>query len=322
MSFTRVHLATAGMVLCSALGMWIGRALATGAPQFTPLTYSGIVTDAAGKPYATAVDVSLAFFDAANGGTQKCKAPAVQCEPGTGVFSVVLPKECADAVHEKAELWSEATVGPAKLVLPRTHVGAVPYALEAESAKAAQTASAATGPLQLQIAALQAKVDGLSAAGAGANGGVRVFDGKDTYLGTLVVASPNNQPGDLVVMTPKGFMFMVSYGGEPKVFAFYFAKESCQGNIAVNYYDFSLVSNPYVPGKFLAYRKIQNQWLVTSPATANFVKTTDFLYISGANGSCNKAPAQVKTNAILVEPISNADAGLPTSIAPGLYFKP
>ena len=40
-----------------------GRALATGAPTLTPLTYAGTVTDATGKPYAVAQDVTLRFYD-------------------------------------------------------------------------------------------------------------------------------------------------------------------------------------------------------------------------------------------------------------------
>ena len=82
--------------------------------------------------------MTLSFFDAATGGNLKCAAATVQSEAGTGRFSVTLPAECADAVHEKTDLWSEAAVGPAKTLLPRAHVGAVPYALEADAAKLAK----------------------------------------------------------------------------------------------------------------------------------------------------------------------------------------
>ena len=129
---------TTTAVLALTLTFLIGRVQATGAPVQTPLTYGGTVADLNGKPYATAVEVTVAFYDAATAGTLKCKAPTVQSEPGTGRFAVTLPAECADAVHDKTDLWSEAAVGPGKTLLPRTHVGAVPYALESEGAKVAK----------------------------------------------------------------------------------------------------------------------------------------------------------------------------------------
>ena len=130
----------AASVLLATVAFVAGKALATGAPAQTPLTYGGTVTDAAGKPYPDAVDVTVAIYDAASAGTLKCKAATVQAEAGTGRFSVVLPGECADAVHATPELWSEVAVGPNKLLMPRSHVGALPFALEAGAASVATTA--------------------------------------------------------------------------------------------------------------------------------------------------------------------------------------
>ena len=115
-----------------------GRALATGAPTQTPLTYAGTVTDEAGKPYAQAVDVQLKLYDKADAAVAKCTAPTVKAEAGSGRFAVVLPNECAQAVHAASDLWVEATVGAR--VLPKAHVGAVPYALESASASQSQQA--------------------------------------------------------------------------------------------------------------------------------------------------------------------------------------
>lgn len=123
-----------------ALGIVTGRALATGAPGQTPLTYGGTVADVSGKPYPGPIAVQVALFNQAVGGTAVCQSGSVQAEGGTGKFSVVLPPECADAVHAAGDLWSEMTVGPQNTVLPRVHVGAVPYALEADSASIAVTA--------------------------------------------------------------------------------------------------------------------------------------------------------------------------------------
>lgn len=69
---------------------------------------------------------------------------------------------CADAVHDKADLWSEAQVGPLKTLMPRVHVGAVPYALEAEQAKVATVAG---GSLKAQFDAQAAEIAGLKGVG-------------------------------------------------------------------------------------------------------------------------------------------------------------
>lgn len=114
---------------------FVGRAAATGAPVQTPLVYSGVVTDAAGQPYKAPQEVVVKFYDKADATSAKCTAAPVQAEANSGRFSVVLPAQCAQAVHDAADLWAEATV--AKTVLPRVHVAAVPYALETDVAKVA-----------------------------------------------------------------------------------------------------------------------------------------------------------------------------------------
>lgn len=116
-------------------GLLVGRAMATGAPTQTPLVFSGTVTDAAGVPYKVVQTVVVKFYDSATAPASKCAAPPVQSEAGTGRFSVILPPECAQAVHATPDLWSEATVGAT--TMPRVHVGAVPYAIESDAAKVA-----------------------------------------------------------------------------------------------------------------------------------------------------------------------------------------
>lgn len=149
------HLFQAALALLLVTGgILAGRAVATGVPAQTPLTWGGVVTDAAGKPYAQGQDVQLRFYDQAAGGTAKCVAPVVVSEAWTGRFQAVLPPECVQVVHDVAELWSEATVGAGKTVLPRVKVGAVPYALEAG------VASGAGGALKAQIDGLEGKVGG------------------------------------------------------------------------------------------------------------------------------------------------------------------
>lgn len=146
------------LLLAGALvagGIFAGHAIASGVPSTSPLTWSGVVTDDAGKPYAKAVPVTVAFYDGQNATTAACTSATVQAQAGTGYFEVVLPAECVKAVHDSADLWSEMTVGDGKTVLPRSRVGAVPYALEAG---VANQATGATGPLQANLDAIQASV--------------------------------------------------------------------------------------------------------------------------------------------------------------------
>ncbi|HET8933967.1 MAG TPA: hypothetical protein VFN67_11030 [Polyangiales bacterium] len=53
----------------------------------------------------------------------------------SGQFSISLPEECTQAVHDNAELWVEVTVDGSSLGSAR--LGAVPYALEAKHASSA-----------------------------------------------------------------------------------------------------------------------------------------------------------------------------------------
>jgi hypothetical protein len=153
-----------GVVATGVAGVLAGLALATGAPTVAPLTWAGTVADKDGKPYPTAVDVQMAFYDKAEGGKLKCSAPPTKAEAATGRFEVVLPGECVAAVHETPDLWSQATVGSGatQQVMPRTHVGAVPYALEADSAK---VATAAGGGLKASVDGLLQDVAALKLAG-------------------------------------------------------------------------------------------------------------------------------------------------------------
>lgn len=185
------------------VGLAAGHVLATGAPVQTPLTYAGTITDATGKPYATAQDVKVSFYDAASGGSLKCQSGVVQAEAGSGRFAAVLPADCAQAVHDTADLWVQAAVGVNQAPLPRLHVGAVPYALQAEVAKLAVTAnsaSAAGGALKValdgtaaDVGKLKSAVDGVVAdvaalkkAPGGTGGGPAVVDAKGMKLGTLL----------------------------------------------------------------------------------------------------------------------------------------
>jgi hypothetical protein len=63
-----------------------------------------------------------------------------------GSFQLALPNECTTVVHDRTDLWVELIVD--SVLLPRTKLGAVPYAVEADHAS---RASAAAGPLKTTI---------------------------------------------------------------------------------------------------------------------------------------------------------------------------
>jgi len=111
----------------------VGRARAAGIPASTAMTYSGTLTDASGVPLTGSKNLQVAFFKMATamtGETPEC----VVALPGQmlvgGAFQATLPDTCTDAVHRLSDLWIEVSVDGAPL--PRTKIGAVPYAVEVD----------------------------------------------------------------------------------------------------------------------------------------------------------------------------------------------
>lgn len=120
------HAAIAVGVLLAALA--VGR----GVSDTTPLVYSGTVLTSAGAPITTQQSISIRLFDVASGGTAKCTTSTTLTPSSTGAFSVSLDPSCVAAVSDNPALWVEVTVGAT--TLPRTRLGATPYALEAANA--------------------------------------------------------------------------------------------------------------------------------------------------------------------------------------------
>lgn len=150
------------------LGGLIGYAVAEGAPTTEPLFYGGLVTSTDGAPLEATHSVRLRLLAAETGDSVLCSTPELAAQFKAGRFRVALPigdKGCAKAVANSADSWVELTVDGT--TFPRSKVGAVPYALEADHAKAA---SAVTGPqadtlteLSSSVAALEASPGGGSA---------------------------------------------------------------------------------------------------------------------------------------------------------------
>ncbi len=322
---TKQTMAVASMALAATLagGIWVGRALATGAPKQAPLTYAGTLTDQDGKPYATAQDVTLKLYDAASGGTLKCTASTVQAQANTGDFQVTLPPDCVQAVRDQSELWTELTVGAGKTVLARTKVGAVPYALEADSAKVAGSAAAASGALKTQVDGLQAKVDGLGAGNAGS--GPSIVDATGVKLGKLVGAEAN---GVLHILTNTGYLLMTnSMGGWPSpgnTANFWYSEANCKGDMLTAFTGFSAYLNVIA----LPYEDLYGAgYLVPSAPKGTPVTYSQKFYYKSGYFSGNCVPAEAGgpgyvSGGLLVKPVAGSVVGLPTKLVGPFGLEP
>jgi hypothetical protein len=129
-------LAALGLSLLAVVAIgsayFIGRARAAGVPTTTPLTYSGTLTDTTGTALTGSKNLQVQFWDMATAGNVVCTTGSAAQTLVNGGFSIALPDPCVTAVHTTQDLWAEVLVDGAST--GRTKIGAVPYALEADSA--------------------------------------------------------------------------------------------------------------------------------------------------------------------------------------------
>jgi hypothetical protein len=120
----------AGVVAATTMvGTRVWMARAAGVPATTPLFYAGTLEDENGA-LSGSKSIVIHFFDAVSGGTEVCSpSPSGATQVTAGRFRVPIDGSCVDAVHKNPELWTEVSVDGQ--TLPRSKVGAVPYALEA-----------------------------------------------------------------------------------------------------------------------------------------------------------------------------------------------
>lgn len=308
-----------GAIAAAGLGFVGARAMATGAPQLSPLTYGGVLTDKDGKPYPAAQEVVIKFYDKVDATAAKCVAPAALAEAGTGRFSVVLPGECAQAVRDTPDLWSEATVGGGKTVLPRVHVGAVPYALEADSAKVAGSAAAATGALKVAMDGVAADIAGLKKAPAG-GGAPKVVDGSGVVLGTLTDVSE----AFFAVLTSEGYALWVNSKGDahPGNFIPHFLTGDCTGQpqriLTSNYVAVSTGRMLYPtwewPNSGAAYVDATQ---ANGAATSSIVIPKSYF----SNGKCSPGNG-TSFQAYGMKKLTGTEAGLPDKITGPLKIVP
>jgi hypothetical protein len=157
--FKRAAAVSGVLLVASTVTLLAVRARAAGIPAANALTYTGYLETPDGTPMKDAVEVSVAVWDAQKDGARVCGAEAATVTPVAGRFQLALP-DCQAAVGASPDLWLETTV--AGTSLGRTKLGAVPYAVEANHALAADTAAEGS-PLAAQLTDLQAGLDGLKA---------------------------------------------------------------------------------------------------------------------------------------------------------------
>ena len=114
-------------------------ASATGIPTNNTLFYAGKLEDAAtGKPAKGPHNIEVYLFSMETGGTQQCYTNLGQLVIVDGRFRVALDKSCVTAIQKNPSLWIEVVVD--KTALPRSKIGAVPYAVEPKEAAKWDTA--------------------------------------------------------------------------------------------------------------------------------------------------------------------------------------
>ena len=129
----KLTLVTFTAVALGAAAYWTGRAQAAGIPTLQPLTYSGTLEE--GGTSANGMrSMTLRLHDAETAGNVACTTTGAY-QVTDGRFSIPLDATCTTAVQDNPDLWVELTVGTD--TLPRTKLGAVPYAVEANRAQEA-----------------------------------------------------------------------------------------------------------------------------------------------------------------------------------------
>ena len=118
-----------------------GSAMAQQAPVAPTLSYSGFLEDS-GVPVTGPRLIGISMFAQAAAGTVLCQIPQAQVEVSNGHFHVPLnDATCDAAIKANPEVFVEVRIGT--VVMPRTRIGAVPYALSAWRSTPARAARSA-----------------------------------------------------------------------------------------------------------------------------------------------------------------------------------
>ncbi|HYP91070.1 MAG TPA: hypothetical protein VEQ59_23050 [Polyangiaceae bacterium] len=164
-SAKRRQLFGAGVVLLAAVvGSVVAvRASAAGIPTPNSLTYTGYLETPQGEPLNDQVSVAIKLWDDLANGNVACEMAGTTLKPVSGRFQLQLSDDCTSAVSANANLFLEPLVNGVSL--GRSKLGAVPYAVEAAHASAADSAGKDSAladelsQLQSDVAALKARLD-------------------------------------------------------------------------------------------------------------------------------------------------------------------
>ncbi len=139
-SKTRSLARVVGLVaLCGGAAYLGNQAAADGIPPSPTMYYSGFLEEA-GSPVTGSRRVTVSFWSDETSGTMLCETVVASALFDAGSFRIPLADACTDVIREQTDVWTEVDVGGE--VLPRTRIGAVPYAVEAERAGGASGAFA------------------------------------------------------------------------------------------------------------------------------------------------------------------------------------
>jgi hypothetical protein len=182
----------------SLMGVGYGiRAFGSGIPSTNALSYSGVLEDGSG-PVTGPHNIQLFLYDAATAGNILCQTTTAAIGVIDGHFSVPLPDTCTKELGLIADTWIDVLVDGSDT--GRTKIGAVPYAIEANHAVNASTATAAQtgGALQTTLTQIEANITSLQGAPAPLTTvfGSTVSAADDTPYGlgghgSACIASPN-----------------------------------------------------------------------------------------------------------------------------------
>lgn len=131
--------AALGILTASGIGLHIARA--NGIPATKALTYVGTLEDAAGKLLEGPHDIGLTVWDSGvqGEGTKWCEAPVQSLVVKNGRFELSLPDSCPAGFNDRADTFLEILVDGESM--GRSRIGAVPYAVEADTASKARRAT-------------------------------------------------------------------------------------------------------------------------------------------------------------------------------------
>jgi hypothetical protein len=141
MNRSRALLLLAVLVVGGFAGFGLRTVLASGIPDMNPLYYSGTLTESGSLVNGQrAITINL-WSDGMTGTTPICQTVVSAAQVTNGRFRIALADACKTALNQNKNAWVEVIDGAT--TLGRSKIGAVPYAVEADHAPAADHAATA-----------------------------------------------------------------------------------------------------------------------------------------------------------------------------------